>query len=122
MFWYRAVIEKLRQAGIFEEVRIVGARMRARIDETTFLDLYYDPTTQSYSYALIDLTLSYPGDKRVFGWDDYPHEGVKEIENLESYPHHFQRRGEDGTWLFEESRMRGRLCGGVKGGRLYDRR
>ena len=34
-------------------------------------------------------------------------EGVKEIESLKSYPHHFQRRREDGKWLFEESEMRG---------------
>ena len=109
MSWYRAVIEKLTRVGIFEEVSIVGAKIRAGIDETTFLDIYYDPTTQSYSYALIDLKLPYPGDKRVLGWDDYPHEGMKEIENLESYPHHFQRRKEDGTWFFEKSRMRGKV-------------
>ena len=109
MSWYRSVIEKLIQAGIFDEVRIVGAKIRASIDVTTFVDIHYDPATQSYSYALIDMKLPYPGDKRVFGWDDYPHEGVKEIKNLESYPHHFQRRKEDGTWLFEKTMMRGKV-------------
>jgi intein-encoded DNA endonuclease-like protein len=53
------------------------------------------------------LKLPYKGDKRVFGWDDYPHGGVKGIEGLKSYPHHFQRRREDGKWLFEGSEMRG---------------
>ena len=109
MSWYKAVVDKLRQSGIFKDVRIIGVKIRASIDETTFLDMYYDPTTHNYSYALIDLKLTYPGDKRVFGWDDYPHEGVKEIENLRSYPHHFQIRKKDGTWLFKESNIRGNI-------------
>ena len=50
---------------------------RATISETLFLDIHYDPTTPSYSYALIDLTSPHPGDKRILGWDDYPHEGVE---------------------------------------------
>ena len=29
------------------------------------------------------------------------------IEKLESYPHHFQKRAEDGSWVFEASPMRG---------------
>ena len=49
MSWYRAVIKKLKQAGPFAEVNIVGAKVRATIDETTFLDIYYDPTAGSYS-------------------------------------------------------------------------
>jgi len=106
MSWYKSVLQKLEEAGIFAEVKVIGAKVRAVVDETTFLDIHYDPTTKSYSYALIDLKLPYGGDKRVFGWDDYPHEGVKEIEALKSYPHHFQRRRE-GDWIFEESGMRG---------------
>ena len=106
MSWYKIALRKLEKAGIFAEVRIVGAKIRAAIDETTFLDIHYDPTTTSYSYALIDLKLPYGGDKRIFGWDDYPHEGVEEIEALRSYPHHFQRR-QAGDWIFEESEMRG---------------
>ena len=33
------------------------------------------------------------------------------IEKLlvDSYPHHFQRRAEDGSWIFEASPMRGDL-------------
>jgi len=54
------------------------------VDETTFLDIHHDPVSKGYSYALIDLKLPYPGDKRVFGWDDYPHEGIKEIKSLKS--------------------------------------
>ena len=88
---------------------LVGAKVRASLNEARFVDIYFDPTTQSYSYALIDLSLPYPGDKRVFGWDDYPHEAVFEIQQLESYPHHFQRRAEDGSWTFEASPMRGDL-------------
>ncbi len=106
MSWYKLVLQKLGDAGIFTEVRIIGAKIRAAIDETIFLDIHYDPTTTSYSYALIDLKLPYFGDKRIFGWDDYPHEGVKEIKDLRSYPHHFQRRQEE-NWIFEESEMRG---------------
>jgi hypothetical protein len=32
---------------------------------------------------------------------------VLEIQQLESYPHHFQKRAEDGSWIFEPSPMRG---------------
>jgi hypothetical protein len=70
------------------------------------VDIYYDPTTSSYSYALIDQTLPNSGDKRGFGWDDYPHENIPEIKRMESYPHHFQKRSK-GRWIFEESSMRG---------------
>ena len=107
MVWPRVVLRKLETSGLFSEVSLVGAKVRAVIDEARFLDIHYDPTTTSYSYALIDLGLPYPGDKRLFGWDDYPHEGVVEIEKLKSYPHHFQRRAEDGSWIFEASPMRG---------------
>jgi len=107
MIWYKAVIEKLQASGLFREASLVGAKVRATLDDRRFLDIHFDPTTRSYSYALIDLDISYPGDKRLFGWDDYPHEGVIEIQQLESYPHHFQRRTGDGIWIFEESPMRG---------------
>ncbi len=109
MIWYKPVIEKLRACGLFTQVSLVGAKVRAFLDETRFLDIHFDPVTRSYSYALIDLTLPYPGDKRLFGWDDYPHEGVPEIEQLESYPHHFQKRAPDGRWVFEASPMRGNV-------------
>jgi len=105
--WYKEVLDKLIASGLFSEVNLVGAKVRASLDETRFLDAHYDPTTHSYSYALIDLKLPHSGDKRVFGWDDYPHEGVSELQELESYPHHFQRRAEDGGWIFEASAMRG---------------
>lgn len=107
--WHKAVIEKLRACGLFSEVSLVGAKVRAFLNETRFLDIHFDPTSQSYSYALIDLTLPYPGDKRLFGWDDYPHKGMAEVQQLESYPHHFQRRAEDGSWIFEASPMRGNI-------------
>lgn len=107
MLWHKVVLQRLEASGLFSEVTLIGAKVRAVIDEARFLDIHYDPTTKSYSYALIDLALPYPGDKRLFGWDDYPHEGVIEVENLTSYPHHFQRRAEDGSWIFEASPMRG---------------
>ncbi len=109
MIWYKTVIAKLQASGLFQEVRLIGAKVRAFLDETWFLDIYFSPVTKSYSYALLDLRLPYTGDKRVFGWDDYPHEGVTVLEQLESYPHHFQRRTDDGSWVFESSPMRGNV-------------
>ena len=100
--WYKAVIETLQASGLFSEVSLVGAKVRASLDETRFLDIHLDPTTRSYSYALIDLRLPYPGDKRVFGWDDYPHQGVVEIQHLERYPHHFQPSPMQGDIEFDK--------------------
>ncbi len=110
MVWHRHVLRLLRESGLFAEVILIGAKVRAYLSETMFLDVHFDPTTRSYSYALIDLTSPYPGDKRILGWDDYPHEGVEAIRQLRSYPHHFQRGGAGGQWLFEESEM----CGHVE--------
>ncbi|NBD34535.1 MAG: hypothetical protein GVY30_00885 [Chloroflexi bacterium] len=107
MAWYRVVLHKLEISGLFREVNLVGAKIRAIVDVVQFLDIYFAPVSESYSYAFIDLRLPYPGDKRLFGGDDYPHEGVTEIEQLEGYPHHFHRRDEDGDWIFESSPMRG---------------
>lgn len=60
-------------------------------------------------------TLSFlnPGDKRLFGWDDYPHEGVIKTEQLESYPHHHHRPDENGCLIFEASSMRGDLTSDI---------
>jgi hypothetical protein len=44
---------------------VIGAKVRAMISNTLFLDIYYEPTTKSYSYGLIDLELPYKGDKRM---------------------------------------------------------
>ncbi len=107
MLWHGPVLQRLRESGLFVQVIIVGAKVRASLSDTMFLDIHYDPTTGSYSYALIDLTSPYVGDKRILGWDDYPHEGIEAIRRMRSYPHHFQRRAPDGQWLFEESEMRG---------------
>ncbi len=87
---------------------MVGAKVRAMISDTVFLEIYYDPTTKSYSYGLVDLKLPHKGDKRVFGWDDYPHEGVEEITSLKTHPHHFQHREGD-KWIFKESPMHGNI-------------
>ena len=104
--WHRQVIATLEGSGIFSEVRVVGGKVRATIDVNRFLDIHYDPTSGSYSYACIDLRLPHAGDKRLFGWDDYPHEGIVELQELASYPHHFQFRREQG-WIFEDSPMSG---------------
>ena len=48
MSWYKAVVDKLRQSAIFKDVRIIGIKIRASIDETTLLDMYYDTTTHNY--------------------------------------------------------------------------
>jgi hypothetical protein len=110
MVWHRIVLQKLDASGLFHEITLVGAKVRAIVDASQFLDIHYDPTSGSYSYAFIDISLPYAGDKRLFGWDDYPHEGVTEIEQLSSYPHHFHQRAQDGTWVFESSPMRGDIA------------
>ncbi|MCS6937439.1 MAG: DUF6516 family protein [Candidatus Bipolaricaulota bacterium] len=102
--WYVTVKAKLERSRLFRHVEIIGAKVRASISADLFLDIYYDPISRSYSYALVDTSL--PGDKRLFGWDDYPHEHVPEIRRLTSYPHHFQHR-QGSRWIFEESPMRG---------------
>ncbi len=107
MTWHKAVIAKLEASGMFRSTRLVGGKIRASLDDVRFLDIHFDPKMRSYSYALIDLTLPFFGDKRVFGWDDYPHEGVTELRQLTTHPHHFQRRATDGRWIFEPSPMRG---------------
>lgn len=89
MAWHKQVVERLAAADLFSDVALVGGKVRANLDEARFLDLHYDPLTSSYSYALIDLTLPYVGDKRLFGWDDYPHEGIAEFKLIAGYPHHF---------------------------------
>lgn len=111
--WYKALIEKLQASGLFDEVTLLGAKVRASLDDTRFLDIHFDPMAHSYSYALIDPRLPYPGDKRVFDWDDYPHPDVLEIQDLECYPHHFQKRAEEGSWIFEPS-LRCRAISSVK--------
>ena len=108
MAWHNAVRAKLESARLFIRVESVGGKIRAIVDSQRFLDIYFDPTTNGYSYALIDQAQARAGDQRVFGWDDFPHIGSEEFRKLSSYPHHFQRRVGD-TWVFEESPMRGRI-------------
>ena len=102
MVWHAIVVRLLLDSGLFSEVSLIGGKVRAKVDLTRYLDIHFDPTTRSYSYALIDLSLSYPGDKRRFGWDDYPHPGDLEMAQLTSYPHHYQERLPDGRWRFVE--------------------
>jgi len=105
--WHAALVRVLRECGLFSDVKLIGGKVRAALSPTRFLDIHFDPTTNSYSYALVDLTLPYPGDKRLFGWDDFPHPDFAALKNLKSYPHHFQERLPDGTWNFSESTFRG---------------
>ena len=105
--WHASIIRILRQSGLFANVQLIGGKVRAFLSATRFLDIHFDPTTNSYSYALIDLTLTYAGDKRLFGWDDFPHPNYAALTSLRSYPHHFRERLPDGAWQFSESTFRG---------------
>ena len=105
--WHASIVRILRECGLFADVQLIGGKVRAFLTATRFLDIHFDPTTDSYSYALIDLTLPYTGDKRLFGWDDFPHPDSVALTSLKSYPHHFQDRLPDGTWQFSESTFRG---------------
>jgi hypothetical protein len=107
--WHAAIIRILRDSGLFSDVQLAGGKIRAVISPTVFLDIHFDPTTSSYSYAVIDLTLPYAGDKRLFGWDDFPHPDFPDLVNMTSYPHHFQERLPDGSWQFHESGFRGKV-------------
>lgn len=88
--WHAQIIRVLRESGLFSEVQPIGAKVRAFLSPTLFLDIHFDPTTQSYSYAVIDLRLLQAGDKRLFGWDDFPHPDYEPLIRLASYPHLFQ--------------------------------
>ena len=92
MVWHRVVFDKLQDAELFTKVELIGGKVRAMIDGTRFLDIHYDPTNSSYSYALIDRTLGFSGDKRLLGWVDFPHGDTPKFQELPSHPHHFQRR------------------------------
>lgn len=107
--WYAPVIRMLRQSGLFTEVHLQGGKVRAVLSDSRFLDIHFDPTTSSYSYAVIDLSLAYTGDKRLFGWDDYPHPNDPTLHALPSHPHHFQERRPDGSWQFIASPFRGNV-------------
>ena len=109
MAWHAHIIPTLRNSSLFQKVALQGAKIRAWINLSLFLDLHYDPTTGSYSYAVIDLSLPYAGDKRLFGWDDFPHPGNPVLTNIPSYPHHFQRRQPDGHWDFSASIFSGHI-------------
>lgn len=109
MTWHTTVLRQLRDSGLFVDVQLVGGKVRATLDTVRFLDIHYDPTTHSYSYAFLDLALPYPGDKRVFGWDDFPHPGDAKLKLLPSHPHHFQERLPNGQWRFDASPCRGEI-------------
>ena len=109
MMWHAPVLSLLRESGLFREVRMEGAKVRATLGDNRFLDIHFDPESRSYSYAFIDLSLSHAGDKRLFGWDDFPHIGDAALAGLSDYPHHFQRRGSDGRWQFSPSEFRGEI-------------
>ena len=104
--WHASVVRFLRESGLFADVQLIGGKVRALLSAARFLDVHFDPTTTS-SFALIDLTLPYTGDKRLFGWADFPHLDYDALTLLKSYPHHFQDRLPDGTWQFFESTFRG---------------
>jgi len=107
--WHTIVFRLLRESGLFFDVQLAGGKIRAFISASVFLDIHFDPATNSYSYAVIDLTLPYAGDKRLFGWDDFPHPDYPALTSMTCYPHHFQERLPDGKWRFLESAFRGNI-------------
>jgi hypothetical protein len=107
--WHASIIRILRESGLFSDIQLSGGKVRAFLTATLFLDIHFDPISKSYSYAVIDLTTRYAGDKRLFGWDDFPHPSYDALTTLRSYPHHFQERQSDGTWQFFESSFRGNI-------------
>ncbi len=110
MIWHAPVLSLLRESGLFREVRMEGAKVRATLGDNRFLDIHFDPESRSYSYAFIDLSLSHAGDQRLFGWVDFPHRGDAALAGLSDYPpHHFQRRGSDGRWQLSRQNFAGRL-------------
>ena len=109
IIWHALVSRLLRESGLFSDVQLAGGKVRAAITASIFLDIHFDPVSNSYSYAVIDLTLPYAGDKRLFGWDDFPHPDYPALTSMKCYPHHFQERLPDGTWRFSESVFRGNL-------------
>ncbi len=109
MAWHTAVLAQLRASRLFTSVQITGGKVRASLSPTRFLDVHFDPVSRSYSYALIDVTLPYAGDKRLFGWDDFPHPGIEMLAALPTHPHHFQIRQPDGQWQFSASPFRGQI-------------
>ncbi|RPH58963.1 MAG: hypothetical protein EHM81_09040 [Chloroflexi bacterium] len=98
--WHAQAVQKLRVSGLFTRVELSGGDVRAFLSESRFLDIHFDPTTCRYSYAMIDLTLPYAGDKRLFGWDDFPHPNSPELHSLPSHPHHYPERRPNGAWMF----------------------
>jgi hypothetical protein len=104
---HASIVRILRGSRLFSNVKLAGGKVRAFISPTQFLDIHFDPITASYSYAVIDITLPYAGDKRLFGWDDFPHPDYTTLTDLASYPHHLQERLPDGNWQFSESAFRG---------------
>ena len=107
--WHAGVIRLLRESGLFTDIQLAGGKVRAIINASIVLDIHFDPVSKSYSYAVIDLTLPYAGDKRLFGWDDFPHPDYPALTSMKCYPHHFQERLPDGKWRFAESIFRGSL-------------
>jgi hypothetical protein len=51
MVWHGLVMERLRKSGLFTEIALIGAKLRAFLGEAMFLDIHYDPTSGSYSYG-----------------------------------------------------------------------
>jgi len=41
--WHRLVVEKLRESGMFADVTLIGAKVRAFRSESLFLDVHSPP-------------------------------------------------------------------------------
>ena len=55
--WHQEGSNQPRSVGYLCWCEIIGAKVRGVISKELYVDIYYDPTTSSYSYALIDQTL-----------------------------------------------------------------
>ncbi|MDI6794652.1 MAG: hypothetical protein QME81_17585 [bacterium] len=51
MAWYKSVRRRLEKAGVFAEVKILEAKVRAVVNETIFLDIHYDPATMGKFFS-----------------------------------------------------------------------
>jgi len=63
---------------IVSKVEFLGTKVRAHIIQGYMLDIYYNQTTQKYSYTV------FKKGRRVLGWDNAKHH-----TELETYPHHY---------------------------------
>jgi hypothetical protein len=60
------------------KVEFLGTKIRAHLMQGYMLDVYYNQTTQKYSYTVFKKGI------RILGWDNAKHH-----TKLETFPHHY---------------------------------